>query len=223
MTAGGPDARNGGPTAAADDPELIEAARSGDREAAEQLLSAHIAGIHAVCRRLCRDPGDAQDAAQEAAIAVVRGLRRFDGRSNLSTWVYRVTTNACMDELRRRRRFPEPVGGDDERPRHSEPALLWSAQPAPDPEQGAERSELRDQLLDALGHLGEDYRVAVVLRDVADLDYAAIAEITGVPIGTVRSRIARGRSRMADALAALDQRIEGTNSAPAPSDGSEDR
>jgi len=150
---------------------------------------------------------------------VVRGLARFDGRSSLSTWIYRVTTNACMDELRRRRRRPDPA---DEAVR-ADPAPLWSAGATTDPGDDAVRGELRDHLLERLSQLGEDYRVAVVLRDVADLDYSAIAEITGVPIGTVRSRIARGRARLADALGGVDPSAMGTETDPAASEGVEDR
>lgn len=200
----------------ADDAELARLAAGGDRAALEELLGRVLPGIHAVCRRLCRDPLDAQDAAQDALIAVARGIPSFDGRAKLSTWVYRVTTNACHDELRRRRRRPEPADAagletvstpDD--PRDA---------PGADPEAEAIRAEDRRELAAALDSLPEDFRIAVVLRDVADLDYAAIADITAVPIGTVRSRIARGRARLADLLGS-----PGTERASAPSDAPETR
>lgn len=129
---------------------------------------------------------DAADASQEALMAVVRGLPRFDGRSQFSTWVYRVATNACLDELRRRGRRPVPglpdldvpsVGGD--------PAAAVTARLTVD---------------GALASLPDEFRIAVVLRDVCDLDYAEIAEVLGVPPGTVRSRIARGRMALARTL-----------------------
>jgi RNA polymerase sigma-70 factor (ECF subfamily) len=179
---------------------LLERARSGDRAALEELLGQLAPQVHAVCRRLCRDPFDAQDAAQEALVAVARGLPRFEGRSELSTWVHRITTNACHDELRRRRRRPAPLAHDlDEDLAGAPPA---AARDAADPAQQAVRAEARRELAAALDALPEEFRVAVVLRDVADLEYAAIAEITSVPVGTVRSRIARGRARLADLLAA---------------------
>jgi RNA polymerase sigma-70 factor (ECF subfamily) len=153
--------------------------------------------IHATCRRLCHDRGDAEDAAQNAMIAIVRGIDGFDGRSSVSSWIYRITTNACIDELRRRRRRPEP------RDTEEHPDTVEREPPrgtATDPAEAAVASEQRRALAAALRELPEDYRVAVVLRDVADLDYSTIAEITGVPVGTVRSRIARGRGRLADRL-----------------------
>lgn len=193
-----------------DDPEqvLVAAARCGDREAVEALLRAHLGTIHAVCNRMCADRGDADDAAQNALISIVRGIGRFDGRSALSSWIYRITTNACLDELRRRRRRPEPIDAT-EIPLTTRSArgtfgraegTIGSAHADGSPEASVLAAETRRELSVALAELPEEFRVAVVLRDVADLDYASIAEITGVAIGTVRSRIARGRGRLADIL-----------------------
>lgn len=177
-------------SATIDDP-VLQRARTGDRAALEQLLRAHHDRVLAVCLRMCRDRNDAEDAAQEALIAIVRGIGRFDGRSAFSTWVYRVTTNCCLDELRRRRRRPDPV--EDYRA-----AEIVSHEPGP--EAHAERREQRRELAAALDALPEEFRVALVLRDVADLDYALIGEILDIAPGTVRSRIARGRARLADRL-----------------------
>lgn len=174
---------------------MLAAARDGDRAAIEALLRAHLPRIHAVCTRMCTDRGDADDAAQNAMVSIARGLDRFDGRSSLASWIYRITTNACLDELRRRRRRPEPVDLDLLAP-GSEPVSRQGS-----PEADAIATETRHELMSALAELPEEFRVAVVLRDVADLEYSTIAEITGVAIGTVRSRIARGRGRLADVLA----------------------
>lgn len=178
--------------------DVVAAARQGDPTAVEAVLRAHLDVVHAVCRRMCRDPGDAEDATQEALLAIARGLPRFDGRSAVSTWAYRVTVNACTDQLRRARRRPAPVPPDATRLDRGGPA----AGPAP-PEERVEAAEVRRRIADALAGIPEDQRAAVVLRDVADLDYAAIAEALGIPAGTVRSRIARGRAALADALADL--------------------
>ncbi len=177
------------------DEELVAAATSGDRTALDQLLRRHHDRIVAVCRQLCRDRSDAEDAAQESLIAIVRGLDRFDGRSRFSTWAYRVTTNCCLDELRRRRRRPEPVDADG-RP---EPIST-----GPDPADEAARTDRRATIGAAVAQLPEEFRAPLVLRDVADLDYASIAEILDIPPGTVRSRIARARDRLARTLGNLD-------------------
>ncbi len=188
-----------------DDGALAQQARSGDRQALEDLLRSHSKKIHAVCSRMCGSRGEADDAAQEALISIVRGIGSFDGRAAVSSWIYRITVNACLDELRRRRRRPEPVDLD-ELPTERVPT---SGQPSPS--DMALHSETRRELRAALALLPEEFRVAVVLRDVADLDYSTIADITEVPVGTVRSRIARGRGRLADVF------DSGTNSGPATS------
>jgi RNA polymerase sigma-70 factor (ECF subfamily) len=175
-----------------DDRQLVAAAQSGDRAALESLLRRHYDRVHAVCRRIAGSSRDADDAAQEAMISIVRGLPRFDGRAQFSTWVYRIATNAALDELRRRRRRPTLVAVDDEG--HQPDAVDPLAERTV--EAGADRLSIDA----ALAELPEDFRVAVVLRDVGDLDYAEIAEALGVPVGTVKSRIARGRSQLAAAL-----------------------
>lgn len=175
------------------DDELIERARNGDSAALDQLLRRHHTRLHAVCLRILGHRADADDATQNALIAVVRGLPTFDGRSAFSTWAYRIATNAALDELRRRRRRPQPRLDTTE-----------ATSRAPEPDPRAERAlvafENRELVERALADLPDDFRVAVVLRDVADLDYESIASILEVPIGTVRSRIARGRALLADTI-----------------------
>jgi RNA polymerase sigma-70 factor (ECF subfamily) len=164
-----------------DDGALALAARAGDRTALERLLHDHADRIHAVCRRIVGNPDDALDATQEAMIAVARGITRFDGHSRVSTWIYRVATNAALDELRRQRRRPVPA----------EAEVAFTAD--------RDATGTVDTRLDvdaALATLPEDFRVAVVLRDLCDLDYAEIAEVLALPPGTVRSRIARGRAAL---------------------------
>ncbi len=167
------------------DDELVAAAQSGDRAALDTLLRRHVDLIHAVCSRLAGNPADAADATQEALIAIVRGLPRFDRRAAPRTWMYRVATNACLDELRRRGRRPR-LGLDD------------AMAERPDPAPPVDRT-VTDRLTldDALARLPDEFRVAVVLRDVQGMDYAQIAEVLEIPIGTVRSRIARGRQALA--------------------------
>lgn len=121
-------------------------------------------------------------------MAVVRGLPRFDGRAAFSTWAYRVATNACLDELRRRKRRPEPV--DD---------LVLVDSP------GSTRS-FESNVVDrididaALGAIPDDFRTALILRDLCGLDYAEIGEVLEIPPGTVRSRISRARTALAQHL-----------------------
>lgn len=169
-----------------DEKELIARARKGDRAATDRLLRLHYDTVHAVCRRIVIDRHAAEDATQAAMIAVVRALPGFDGRAKFTTWLYRIATNAAIDEVRRIRRRPVPVD-------HTTVAVA----------QSGDRTEWVTERLafeSALGSVTEEYRPALVLRHVAELDYAEIAEVLGLPVGTVRSRLARGRSQLMAAL-----------------------
>jgi RNA polymerase sigma-70 factor (ECF subfamily) len=188
------------PAEVLEDGALVRAAQSGDRGALDALLRRHHDRVLSLCRRLAGNEADALDATQEALLSIVRGLPGFDGRAAFTTWAYRVATNACLDELRRRGRRPVPGLPEDR-----------DGLPRAAPELAAGIEVLPDRLAvdAALAQLPEEFRVAVVLRDLCDLEYADISEALGIPPGTVRSRIARGRSLLADLL------VEGNPAGPA--------
>lgn len=167
---------------------LATAAAAGDRAATEVLLGLLYEQVRAVCCRICANDADGEDATQNALISIVRALPRFDNRSSVRTWAYRVATNSALDELRRRARRPIPTADQLDWPAHDDT-------PSPD-----QRVVDRLGLNDALARLSPDFRAAVVLRDVVGMDYAEIADSLGLPIGTVRSRIARGRRHLAELL-----------------------
>jgi RNA polymerase sigma-70 factor (ECF subfamily) len=164
------------------------------------LLARHFDRVHAICRRITGHPEDALDATQEALLAISRGISRYDARAAFTTWLYRVATNAALDEVRRRKRRPTPADVD----------ALESA-PAPAGGSGGSVESAVAARIDvdaALATLAPEFRAAVVLRDLCDLDYAEIADALGVPLGTVRSRIARGRAAIAAELGEPDERSE---------------
>ncbi len=165
----------------------MQAARGGDRAALDALLRRHYDRLYALCRRMTGDAADGADACQEALIAIVRGLPRFDARSSFATWAYRVATNASLDELRRRRRRPEP----------GLPAEWSGTAAVPDASDGLATRLAVDA---ALMTVPADFRAPVVLRDFSGLSYEEIAEVLEIPVGTVRSRIARGRAAVAEVL-----------------------
>ena len=166
----------------------------------------HYDRIHAVTKRIAGSSRDADDATQEALIKIVRNLPKFDGRSSFGTWAYRIATNAALDELRKRKRRPAltMVRDDDSGPhdRHV------TVEPVDDLA-GRRVEAIADRLAidSALAELPEEFRAAVVLRDIGDLDYAEIADVLDIPVGTVKSRIARGRRMLADGLR-LDEHAE---------------
>jgi RNA polymerase sigma-70 factor, ECF subfamily len=166
------------------DDAIARRAADGDNAALDILLRRHTALLHGVCRRILGNPDDALDATQEALLAIARKIGSFDGRSKFSTWAYRVATNAALDEARRRGRRPVP------------------AEHLPETTGGPGESGIVDRLdVDsALAQLTPEYRAAVALRDLVGMDYAEIADVLGIPPGTVRSRISRGRAMLADLL-----------------------
>jgi RNA polymerase sigma-70 factor, ECF subfamily len=184
----------------------VAAAQAGDRDALEALLRRHHDRLWALCRRLTGNPTDAEDALQDALIAIARGIGRYDGRAAFTTWSYRVATNACLDELRRRRRRPVPampdaVGGGPPDGGAGVPATAAAGTTGGATSSAAVEAVAERLDIDAaLARLPQDFRAAVVLRDLCDLDYAEIAQVLGIPPGTVRSRIARGRTQLADLL-----------------------
>ncbi|MCX7621076.1 MAG: sigma-70 family RNA polymerase sigma factor, partial [Acidimicrobiales bacterium] len=121
--------------------------------------------FYAICRRMAGNDADALDATQEALLAIVRGLAQFDGSARFSTWAYRVTVNACIDELRRRSRRPHPGLPEVETPERNGQPLLDEAV--------ADRLEIDN----AVGRLPVEFRAAVVLRDLVGLDYSEIAHV----------------------------------------------
>lgn len=172
------------------DDALAARAARGDASALDELLRKHTTLVHAVCRRVLGNPDDALDAMQEALLSIARKIHTFDGRSRFSTWCYRVATNAALDEARRRNRRPRPTEFIADGARGGVPA----------------DSQIADRLdIDAaLAQLSPDYRAAVALRDLVGMDYAEIGDVLGIPPGTVRSRIARGRAALADLLGNRD-------------------
>lgn len=162
---------------------ILAKAQKGDSGAIDALLRLHYDSIHAVCHRIVINSADADDATQMALIAIARALPSFDRRSSLTTWIYRIATNAALDELRRIRR--RPIANGD--------AVLAKTQ---DDSTG----EIDTQMLisNALSLIAPEFRVVVVLRHIADLDYEQIASVLQIPVGTVRSRLARGRAELTD-------------------------
>lgn len=178
------------------------------RDDLESVLRDNYSLIRAVCWRILRDESDTDDATQNALISIARGFPNFDGRSSISTWIYRIATNAALDELRRRRRRRRfvPIERADRLPDEVDSRSLDQV----------DGLESRDALNAALARVPEEFRIPLVLRDVSDLEYDDIAEILDIPLGTVRSRISRGRARLADEWAKLQGNSTTPNERPIP-------
>ena len=176
--------------------ELIQAARGGDEAAFEQLVRLHEKKIYNLCLRVCGSSEDAAEAAQDTFLALWRGLEGFREDAALSTWLYRLASNACIDLLRRNKRTVDGVSLDDE------DVHLEVRDRAPTPEEHVEGRETQRLVREGLAALPEDYRRVLVLRELHQLSYAEICEVTELELGTVKSRINRARLLLRNYLAA---------------------
>lgn len=182
-----------------DETALIQSARQGDLDSFNRLVLAYQDVMYSQAYRLLNDAHAANDATQEAFISAYRNIRSYRGGS-FRAWLLRIVTNASYDELRRRKRRPttplEPMdetGDEIESPR-------WIADPGELPEETLERAELGNAIQDCMEGLSPEFRAVVVLVDVQGLDYAEVAEVIGKPVGTVKSRLARARTRLRNCL-----------------------
>jgi len=185
-----------------DDDDFIEKLRSGDGEAFDRLVTEYSAGIYSMLLRLTNDPEDAGDLTQETFLNAFKAIGKFRGESGIKTWLYRIAINRSHNRFRwwKSRKRPktisiDSVNGPDDRPLHE----TLSGQ-TPDPETKAISAERQFRLRKALVSLPEIFREAVILRDIEEFSYEEIAEALGISIGTVKSRIARGRGELTKRL-----------------------
>ena len=175
-----------------DETILIRRILAGDQEAFADLVALHEKQVYNLCLRMVNHPEDAQDLAQEAFLKAWRGLQFYKFESSFSTWLYRLTSNVCIDFLRSQKRKPSVslTVADDT---GEETELELPAQD-PSPEETAIHREERGAIASAMGQLEEDFRLALTLRVVEELSYEEIGEILDLKPGTVKSRIARART-----------------------------
>lgn len=181
-----------------DEDALIKAAQKGDIGAYNKLVVAYQELVFNVAHRIMGDPAAAEDVTQETFIAAHKALRSFRGGSYKS-WLLRIATNRCYDELRRYKRRPQ--SSLDAMTEENE-SLSFLRSPSDGPEEHRQRVELALQIERCLGELPEDQRMTAVLGDIEGYDYNEIASITDVSLGTVKSRLSRARAKLRDCLQA---------------------
>ena len=173
--------------------DLLKQAADGDIAAFEALISQYEKLIYNIAWRIMGNGEDAKDMAQEAIIKIYRNLAACKGLGLFKAWVAKITHNTCMDELRRRKgRVAESYDAMIEPGDTAVERQI--ADEAEGPEAALLRKELAGTIGDALNKLSDEHRALLVLRDVQGLTYEEISEITGTPMGTVKSRISRGRA-----------------------------
>jgi RNA polymerase sigma-70 factor (ECF subfamily) len=180
-----------------DEKRLVERARKGDSAAFETLVNNHARYVYNLAFRVVGDHQEAEDLSQETFIRAWRGLPRFRGQSKFSTWLYRIVTNLCYNRLPALKRQLLALDPDAE------------ALDLPDERQGVETGlltrELRQHLHQAVDQLPESYRLLITLRHLQDMRYTEISQVTGLPLGTVKTGIFRARRLLRESLEAYEE------------------
>ncbi len=185
---------------------LLERAKSGDIIAFEELIGSYQKRVFNLALRIIGNYDDAADLAQEAFVRIYKAISSFKEQSSFSTWVYRITTNVCLDEIRKRKNrkvvyIDEDIQTDDGEMKRQ----VISSDPGPD--EAAERSEIRRIVNDAINRLPEEQRVVITLRDLQGMSYEEIARILELPAGTVKSRINRARLALKNMLSSENREL----------------
>lgn len=175
-------------TKAETDHELIGRVVSGDNAALDEIMRIHEDRVFSVCLRIMNDRERALDATQDTFLTVFRKAEQFKGNSALGTWIYRIAVNTCYDQIRRAKRQRTEV-----LPEHVDPS-------DPSAEEALESAALRPEILQALETIPVEFRAAVILSDIEGISLPETAQILGVPVGTVKSRLFRGRRLLAKRL-----------------------
>ncbi len=187
-----------------DEPALIQTAQRGDLDSFNTLILHYQDMVFHTALRILGDEDLAADAAQEAFISAFRSISSFRGGS-FKAWLMRTVTNACYDELRRQKRRPttplEPETEDGE----EMDSPRWLADPNMTPAQQSEADELEHAIQHCLDALPTDFRTVVVLADIQGMDYSEVATASRVPLGTIKSRLARARLRLRECLRGFEE------------------
>jgi len=175
-------------TTAAQDAELLARVLEGDHDAFDQIMRNHEDRVFSVCLRIMGNREHALDATQETFLTAFRKASQFKGNAALGTWIYRIAVNTCYDHLRKqKRRRADPM------PDRLDPADHSA-------EDAVESAGLRPEIERALAAISPEFRSAVVLSDIEGMSLPEVAEVLGVPVGTVKSRVFRGRRLLATEL-----------------------
>ena len=179
-----------------DESDLIIKAQAGDRKALSGLVNNYERTVYNFAFKICRDPEKAENTMQETFLSMIKSLHQFDGKSKLSTWLYRIVMNHCLMELRKKKH--NIISLDDEESEIPEDKLIpdWSNVPS----DVTENAELKEILDKAINKLSLDYRVVFILRDVNGLSTEETASIADLSVPAVKSRLHRARAFLRNEL-----------------------
>ena len=186
---------------------LIRRAKQGDMLAFEELILKHEKIVYNVALRMMNHSEDARDISQEVFLKAYRSLSNFDERSAFSTWLYRITHNTCIDEMRKRK-GKQTYSLEEELESEDGSMQRQIADEGDTPEESLLREEKKGEILKALDTLSEEHKAAIILRDVKGLSYEEIAEILELSLGTVKSRISRARNQLKNEILKIREQNE---------------
>jgi RNA polymerase sigma-70 factor (ECF subfamily) len=182
-----------------DDREAVRQVQAGDREAFEPLVEKYKRKVFRLAYQVLRDQEEALDVAQEAFVKAYRALPAFKGDAAFYTWLFRITMNVALDRKRQRATRARSLGAGDVPPEEWERTAVSTD---PDPEDVATGAERRERIRKGLDSLSEHHRTIIILSDIEGLQYREIAEVLGIPMGTVMSRLHHARKRLREVLGA---------------------
>jgi len=192
-----------------DDATLVERCRQGDSEAMERLIIKYQNRIYNVILKICANVDDAAELSQETFVKVIENIDKFEGRSSFYTWLFRIAVNLTLSYCKRSVKLglKSLDSEDDERGREGRRALkeFLSDDSLSDPAAIASKKELYELIKKAMMKLDDNQRAVIVLRDIEGMDYAQIAKVLDVELGTVKSRLNRGRSNLREIMEAISQ------------------
>jgi len=191
----------------AEDAALVERWRRGDISAIERLVGKYQGRIYNLILKICANPDTAAELTQDTFVKTIENIDRFESRSSFYTWAFRIAVNLTLNYCKRKTTvkwtsLDVEAAGDGEQA-HQALAAILRDEKSPDPSQIAENRELCRLVQIALGKLDEEQRTIIVLRDIEGMDYAQIAEVLAVELGTVKSRLSRARAALRQLLEAL--------------------
>jgi RNA polymerase sigma-70 factor (ECF subfamily) len=198
-----------------DDALLVEQCRLGRSAAMERLILKYQDRIHNVILKICANPDDAAELTQEAFVKVLENIDRFEARSSFYTWLFRIAVNLTLNYCRRNTRLQTKSldASDDQHCEDAGQALqeFLRDDSSPDPAALAQNKELCRLALKALTSLDDVHRAVIVLRDIEGMNYAQIAKVLGIELGTVKSRLSRARNNLREILENLCNEVESKN------------
>lgn len=179
--------------------QLIKKCKEGDISSFELLIESYQQKVYNIALRMLGSQEDASDVAQEVFIKIYKSISNFKEESSLSTWIYRIATNVCLDELRKRKKakfvsIDTPVQLED-----GEVSMQMEDQGL-QPDELVTQKELKEEVQKAISSLKDDHKIVIILRDINGYSYEEIADILGCTLGTVKSRINRARNSLKDIL-----------------------